>query len=297
MKRSAAAELAILIFIALLFSQSVFAQSSSTVTAHFINVGQGDAALIRDSSGFDILIDGGDDFAGPTVVTYIRNQHLDDIDVLIATHADADHIGGLIDVLAAEDIRIEKVLYNGYIGDTDTWEDFTAAVAAEGIALDPVYYPAAFTWGETQVQVLNPVAGLTGPDDNEVSIVLLLRHGSIEYVFTGDIDAAVEATVAARVTPVAAEVLKVSHHGSKSSSSELFLQTFSPDAAVISVGRNPYGHPSEEVINRLRAIGAEVTRTDVQGDIQIISDGQSIITRIQLPANIPVFLPLLSASS
>jgi beta-lactamase superfamily II metal-dependent hydrolase len=187
------------------------AASNPNLQVSYINVGQGDSALIRDPSGLDVLIDGGKPAAGPTVVAYLHEQGVDDIDVMVATHADSDHIGGLIDVLAMADIPVVEVLYNGYPGDTNTWDDFAAAVAVEGITLTAAQFPQSFTWGETTAHILNPVPGLVNPETNDASVVILLDHGGIEFLFTGDIDESIEATVVARQTPVAAEILKVGY--------------------------------------------------------------------------------------
>ena len=122
--------------------------SSNSLRVSFIDVGQGDSILLSDSTGFDILIDGGKPFAGPMVVAYIRDQSIDDIDVMVASHADSDHIGGLIDVLEAIDIPVEAVLYNGYPGDSQTWNNFANAVADNGLTLTPAQFPGNYVWGE-----------------------------------------------------------------------------------------------------------------------------------------------------
>ena len=135
--------LLVLVSIPFIWSSSV---TSSSFSTHFIDVGQGDAILLRDDTGFDILIDGGKSSAGPTVVSYIRNLAVDDIDVMIASHADADHIGGLIDVLEAGDISVQAVLYTGYPGTTQTWIDFQTSVTNAGLALSPIQFPAEYSW-------------------------------------------------------------------------------------------------------------------------------------------------------
>ncbi len=254
-------------------SALAYAAPNQSLQVSFINVGQGDSALIRDSNNFDILIDGGKSSAGPTVVAYLREQGVDDIDVMVASHADSDHIGGLIDVLEATDIPVESVVYNGYPGDTITWSDFVSAVANEGITLTVAQFPQTYTWGETTAHILNPETGLVNPDTNDVSVVVLLEHGNNRFLFPGDIDSTIEATVVARGTPVAAQILKVPHHGSQYSSSDLFLSAVQPNEAIISVGDNSYGHPADETIARLLVAGARVWRTDQNGTVWVTSDG------------------------
>ena len=128
--------------------------STAFQSTTFIDVGQGDAALLRDGEGFDVLIDGGKTSAGPTVLAVLRSLGITELDVMVASHADADHIGGLIDVLEADDIVIQQVLYNGYPGSTVTWSNFAAAVAADGLALTPAQSPMELQRGEMRASDL-----------------------------------------------------------------------------------------------------------------------------------------------
>ena len=275
----------------LVYTAGKSSASTNAVEVSFINVGQGGAALLSDGNGFDVLIDGAKASAGPTVVAYLRERGVDDIEVMVASHAHADHIGGLIDVLELADIPVEAVLYNGYPGTTQTWHTFATAVANEGLSLTPAQYPATYTWGLMTAYVLNPAPGLSDPEQNDVSVVILVKHGQVDFIFTGDISSNVEATVMARATPPGpqAEILKVSHHGSKYSSSDSFLAAVQPDVAVISVGANPYGHPADETLQRLAAAGARILRTDIDGTIVIVSDGVEYETRLSI---YHIFLPM-----
>ena len=283
--------LALALFILLTISFTASNAANSTVQASFINVGQGDSILLRDGNGFDVLIDGGKSSAGPTILAYLRAQAVDDVEVMVATHADADHIGGLIDVLQAADIPVVSVLYNGYPGDTVTWADFATAVTNEGLTLTPAQYPAVYTWGAMTVHVLNPESGLSTPEQNNASVVLLVQHGSVDFLLTGDIDSTQEATVVARGTPVAAEILKVAHHGSAYSSGASFLAAVDPNEAVISVGSNSYGHPANETLSRLTAAGTRIWRTDQSGTIVITSNG--VTYTVPLTATTVVYLPVI----
>jgi len=272
------------------------AQPAANQTTSFINVGQGDSALIQDGSGFDVLIDGGVAPAGGTVTQFLRDHGATDLEVMLASHADADHIGGLIAVLQAPDITTHAVLYNGYPGTTSTWNSFVAAAAARGLTLTPVQFPSVLTWGDMTAYVLNPAAGLSSPATNDASVVVRLDYGQVRELFTGDIGAAVEATVVARQTPVAAELLKVPHHGSVYSSSAAFLSAVHPQVAVISVGLNSYGHPSPQTISRLQASGGVIYRTDRLGNITASSDG---VTYSLVPTAGPdhLFLPVVMTAA
>ncbi len=141
MKRLFRFSILIPLILIVLTSFSITRAASTIVEVSFIDVGQGDSALIHDDNNFDVLIDGGIRSAGPTVVAYIREQSIDDIEVMVASHADADHIGGLIDVLQAADIPVESVLFNGYPGTTLTWTDFVNEVANQGLTLEVAQFP------------------------------------------------------------------------------------------------------------------------------------------------------------
>ena len=293
MNRRKSVLLAVFVSVVLVtFAATAYAATYSSLQVSFIDVGQGDSALIRDASGFDVLIDGGKTSAGPTVVAYLREQSVDDIEVMIASHADSDHIGGLIDVLEIGDIPVESVLYNGYPGDTLTWSTFATAVANEGITMTAAQFPQTFIWGESTAYILNPLSGLINPETNDASVVVLLEHGSNRFLFPGDIDSSIEADVVARGTPIAAQILKVAHHGSAYSSSEDFLSAVQPQEAVISVGDNSYGHPADETIARLLAVGARIWRTDQNGTIWVTSDGVSYQIAAQYGGNISYILYL-----
>ncbi|MCL4561030.1 MAG: hypothetical protein M1281_10485 [Chloroflexi bacterium] len=216
---------------------------------------------------------------------------------MVASHADSDHIGGLISVLQAPDISVHQVLYNGYPGDTTTWTRFAAAAAADDLALTPIQYLQELAWGLMDAHVLNPSSGLSNPETNQASLVIRVDTGTVNYLFTGDIDSTIEATVVARGTPLASEILKVAHHGSAYSSSTGFLAAADPQAAIISVGTNSYGHPSPETISRLLAAGAVVGRTDELGTILVTSNGTTYSISPALSPPSETYLPWLSQSA
>jgi competence protein ComEC len=262
---------AILIF-SLLASPS--RSQGNNLRVSFINVGQGDSALLQDSNQEEVLIDGGPVSAGPTVVAYLKSQSVQDIDVIVASHNDADHIGGLIDVLNS-DIPVKAIIYNGEPVTTTTYLNFANAMKAHGLTPTPAAFGQEYTWGQVSADVLNPQSPLNG-SQNEDSIVLLLTYDQVHFLFPGDVGSSTEGTILAEGTPVAGDVLKVAHHGSKYSSSASFLEAVKPRYAVISVGQNSYGHPAPETLERLAAAGAHVYRTDQQGTILFESDGQTV---------------------
>jgi len=273
------------------------AQSSSLFSITFIDVGQGDAALLQDPDGFTVLIDGGRPESGPKVVSHIRRANVQQIDVMVATHPDSDHIGGLIDVLEMTDIPVKSVIYNGYPGNTATWTDFVDAVNDEGLSLKTVRYHETISWGQMQVEVLHPAGGLSNPDPNDACLVVMVATGNIKSLFTCDLDSVQENIILSRPLDLDADVLKVAHHGSEYGSSTAFLTAVSPSIAVISVGENSYGHPGKGTLTRLESVGAGVWRTDEDGDITVLTDGQTFTVNapFQPQKDESVYLPFLAS--
>jgi competence protein ComEC len=272
------------------------AQPTSTAAfqVDYIDVGQGDAIYLHASDGTDILIDGGPRSAGPTVVAHLQDAGVDDIEVMVLTHPDADHEGGLIDVLRSA-IPVESWISNGQHDDTLTYQALITETMARGLTPTPAVAGQSYRWGDVQALVLNPQPVLD-PDQNDNSVTLLVVYGDVRFLFTGDIttdaeQVLLETGTASLRLALPAEVLKVAHHGSRNSSSADFLEAVNPEVAIISVGGgNPYGHPAPETLDRLAAAGANVYRTDKYGTITVISDGQSY----EVLADFVVFLPFMA---
>lgn len=244
--------------------------------ASFIDVGQGDSALLQDPGGCNVLIDGGSPGQGPVVVAYLRAHGVNHLDAMIATHADSDHYGGLTGVLQAGDISTTQVLYNGYGSPASTtWNTFVAAVISRGLTLTVASWPSAYSWCTMTAQALNPDPLTPFNNDNDASLVLLAQNRGARMLFTGDATSVVEPAIVSRgaVGQFPVDVLKVSHHGSKYATSSEFLSVVKPQLAVISVGVNSYGHPATETLQRLDAAGAIVYRTDISGTIVLESAG------------------------
>jgi beta-lactamase superfamily II metal-dependent hydrolase len=237
-------------------------------TVHFIDVGQGDSILVE-AGDADILVDGGP--SGSAVLSYLAGQNVPDIDLLVATHMHADHIGGLDDVLAQ--YNVHEVWTNGATATSQTYQDFAAAVATEGATDREIRRGYSAQFGGVTLTALHPVDPLTG-DANGDSIVLRLSCGSVDVLLTGDANADSEASMLGDPSvALDADVLKVGHHGSATSTSDAFLDAVTPNDAVISVGAgNTYGHPTQETLNRLAAHGATIYRTDLNGTVVLTSD-------------------------
>jgi beta-lactamase superfamily II metal-dependent hydrolase len=237
-------------------------------SVHFIDVGQGDAILVE-AGDADILVDGGP--SGSAVLSYLVGQNVPDIDLMVATHLHADHIGGLDEVLAQYDVR--EVWTNGATATSQTYHDFTAAVSAEGAVERQIRRGYSTQFGGVTLTALHPVDPLTG-DANGDSVVLRLSCGSVDVLLTGDATANSEANMLGDPSlNLDADVLKVGHHGSSTSTTDVFLDAVRPNDAIISVGAgNTYGHPTQATLDRLAAHGATVYRTDLNGTVVLTSD-------------------------
>jgi len=246
-------------------------EAREELKVHFIDVGQGDAILI-DLKDIEVLIDGGD--RSPGVVPYLRSYVGGPLEAMIATHPHADHIGGLIDVLAA--FQVEQIWHNGDTTTSKTYDDFMSAVNAENAQVFQAVRGNNININGFAFKILNP-GNLKGTTNNN-SIVLFLSYGTIDFLFMGDAEKEAEAAmlVESDIPVPDVEILKVGHHGSNTASSTDFLAVTSPETAVYMAGTgNFYGHPHKETIQALTNMGTKIYGTDVHGTIIISTDGES----------------------
>jgi beta-lactamase superfamily II metal-dependent hydrolase len=273
----------------LLLSSLAYGGTDNTLTVDFIDVGQGDSIYLHASDGTDILIDGGPPSAGPTVVAHLQSRGVDDIEVLVLTHSDPEHEGGLIDVLQSA-IPVESWVYNGEPGTTLMYQALISETQARGLTPTPAKAGQVFFWGDVSARVLNPQTAL-GPDQDDNSVTLLVVYGDARFLFSGDITSQTEQLLlntAALKAELPAHILKVAHHGSENSSSADFLDAVAPEVAVVSVGaNNSSAYPAQETLDRLTAAGAQVYRTDQQSTVVVATDGQTY----QVKTSHIVFLP------
>lgn len=241
---------------------------------HFIDIGQGDATLIK-TDGHAMLIDAGNNSKGTAVQNYLKKQGVKKLDYVIGTHPDADHIGGLDVIIYKFDCG--KVLLPGYKKETKTYADVEASLKAKGYkALNPSV-GEEFQLGKAAFTVIAP-AERKFDSANDYSVAIRLEHGKNHFLLIGDAEEDSEQEMLKSGQKLDANVYKVSHHGSKTGTSEELLGAVNPTYAVISCGEdNAYGHPHAEVMNLLRKEGVKVFRTDEQGTIVAVSDGEKII--------------------
>ena len=235
---------------------------------HFIDVGQGDSILL-DLGTTEVLIDGGSE--SPGVVSYLRQYVDGSLEIMVATHPHADHIGGLIAVL--DSFNVDRILTNGESYDTSIYSDFMDKAWKETPEVDYVGRGDTFNAGNLAFKVLNPEESLPlGINGN--SIVMELDYGNVSFLFTGDAqwDSEVSMIDAGLIHHI--DILKVGHHGSDTSSTEEFLDLTHPKVAVYMAGiGNSYGHPKPVTITNLKNIGAEIYGTDTCGTVTVTTDG------------------------
>ncbi len=237
---------------------------------HFIDVGQADSILI-DVLDYEVLIDAGNNQDGDTVTEYLRSYVDDALDLVIATHGDADHIGGMDDVFAA--YQVNQLIDSGEQKETKTFRDYWAAVMKEPNCLVREDSDCTIMLGNNAyLQIIE--TGDDYQDSNNNSVVSLLVYDEVKVLFTGDMESDVERENLNKFSDV--DVLKSGHHGSASSSCMAFLEKIQPEYVVVSAGlNNSYGHPAAVTLNNYFSVGAKVLGTFRSGDIIMTTDGKN----------------------
>ena len=238
----------------------------------FLNVGQADCALLS-TNGHYRVIDGGNNGDADRILSYLEEQGVEKLDAVVGTHPHEDHIGSLdaiINHFDVDAVYMPKIMHT-----SKTFEDVLDAVANKGLKIKSPGPGDTIDFNGLEIEVLGPQREYK--DFNNNSIVLKVNAGETAFLFTGDAEETAEKDILQAGYDLQADVLKVGHHGSSTSSSQAFLQAVKPKYAVISVGvGNSYHHPEEEALQRLQSIGAEIYRTDLQGNIVCTTDGKNI---------------------
>ena len=251
-------------------------ETEGSLVVNFIDVGQGDSILITQGD-HHMLIDGGENDQGTKVQSYIQANNIKELEYVVGTHPDSDHIGGLDVIIYKFDCK--NILMPEYSKDTKTYEEVIASVETKGYK---VTHPSAgdtFALGDASVEVLSPQEGADyGENANDYSIALKVTYRDTSFLFTGDCEEAAEEDMLNSGYDLSADVMKAGHHGSNTSNMRELLEKVSPETVVISCGEgNDYGHPRAEVLNNLRSMGVKVFRTDEQGTIVAVSNGSEIV--------------------
>ena len=278
MKESVIKRIKIILAFALLVTGVFFSNEKQTYAAEndnfwveFIDVGQGDCALIQ-CDGHYMMIDGGPSNASSIVYTILKNKGIKTIDLMVATHPDEDHIGGLSGALNYS--SVDTVLSPVTSHDTKTFNSLSKYVAKQGKTFTVPKAGDVYTLGSARINIIGPINNSS--DSNNQSIVLKVTYGSTSFVFTGDAEEEEESSILKKFKGLECDVLKVAHHGSNSSTSNAWLKATKPTYAVIPVGKNSYGHPTQNTIDKLTRAGAIIYRTDLQGDVTFVSDGKKL---------------------
>lgn len=246
--------------------------SSDTLTVHFLDVGQADSILLECGNCF-ALIDGGNTDDGPTVVEYLRKQGVEILSLVVGTHTHEDHMGGLGAVL--QSFRVNNIWTSEITYKNACVYSFLNGAKAQEEELQYVKPGDKFYLGGATITVLGPVKSYE--DVNNLSLVLMVEFGDTRFLFTGDMERDAEIDLLDSGANVKADVLKVGHHGSYTSTSYRFLREVAPTYGVISCGRNnEYGHPHDEPLSRLRDAEVIVYRTDRMYTVTAVSDGENI---------------------
>ncbi|MBQ7900401.1 MAG: MBL fold metallo-hydrolase [Clostridia bacterium] len=242
------------------------------VIVHYIDVGQGDSIFVQLPDGKSMLIDAGTNDSDDVVCDYIDNMGEDFLDYVVATHPHADHIGGMDGVIDTFDIG--KFYMPDVQSNTKTFESMLDSLDDKNVKTEVARAGVVICdEGNLKIQIFSPTEAYYD-ETNDYSAVVKLTYGETDFLFAGDAQEYAESKITADVS---ADVLKVGHHGSKTSTSDSFLERVNPSLAVISSGKdNEYGHPHKEVTDRLRSRGIKIFRTDTSGTVVMGSDGENI---------------------
>lgn len=245
---------------------------SGKLEVHFIDVGQGDASLLI-CDGQVMLIDGGNPGDSNLIYTYLKKHNIKHIDYMVNTHPHADHVGGLAGALNYA--TVGKAFSSATSYDSKAFDNFVKYLNEQNVSITVPKASDKFKLGSATVEILSGRKKFN--DANNDSIVLKVTYGDTSFLFTGDAEREAEQALLDSGANLSSTVLHVGHHGSDTSTTYPFLRAIMPKYGVISVGKNnSYGHPTEEVLSKLRDADVKVLRTDMQGDIIFTSDGRSV---------------------
>src|SRR3989344_2213858 len=253
-------------------------EKDGLLKVYFLDVGQGDSIFIEAPNGNQVLVDGGPDDKVLSELGKIVPFYDHDIDAVVATHPHADHIAGLVGVL--EHYQVGKIIEAKEEYDSATYRAWEKAIQEENAEIIEALGGTVLDLGNVvTVTLLYPLASVAGTTTNrphDDAVVAMLKYSDFKVLLTGDMEVKTEEELLMRGVDVDADILKIGHHGSKTSSGGKFLSAVSPQLAVIQVGaRNRYRHPSPETISRMTANGIRDHRNDTDGTVEILSDGQN----------------------
>jgi competence protein ComEC len=256
--------------------------SGDELSVHVLDVGQGDSILIIAPGGKTALVDAGNPGNGKRILAAMQRNNVDHIDLFVATHAHADHIGSADEVINGT--QVSNVLDSGVPNTTKNYEDFLSAIKQKGVQYVKAEPGQTFDLGGGAIlTVLAPIQPFFtkdqlrsgGNEPNANSVVTRLDYGAFSMLLTGDAEAQTEQRMIQKDARLEADILKVGHHGSKYATSDDLIRVGHFKTAIISCGAdNRYGHPSQEALDRLKGAGVKLYRTDLEGEITITTRGK-----------------------
>ena len=246
---------------------------------HVIDVGQADSILITTPSNKNMLIDGGDEDSAKIIKSYLKNKKVKNLDVVIATHPDSDHIGSLDYII--DNFDVEKIYMPNQTTDSECYINLIDSCNKKNLKVNYLSKDDAFNLDHsTNIYVLSP--SYITDNNNSNSIVLNISYKNNNFLFTGDCEESNEMDMINSYNLEDIDFLKVAHHGSYTASSLAFLEETTPDIAVISCGyKNSYGHPHKSTLDNLESVDAKIFRTDQNGSMQFYSDGEKIYSKVK----------------
>ncbi len=252
------------------------APDDGDMSVSMLSVGQADASLISVGEKH-MLIDGGEIDESTKIISELNERGVKTIDIIIATHQHADHIGGLaqiIDMFEVDKIIMPK-LQDSLVPTSKTYENLLNAISRKGLSITPANVGDVYKLGDATVDILGPTQQFDNL--NDMSVVAKITYGQSEFLFTGDAEDVAERSLVESGADIDCDVLSVGHHGSSTSTTKEFLEATTPQFAGISCGiDNSYGHPHEQVLRILDEYDVEVYRTDLMGTIEFTTDGNNI---------------------
>ena len=246
---------------------------------HVIDVGQADSILITTPSNKNMLIDGGDEDSAKIIKSYLKNKKVKNLDVVIATHPDSDHIGSLDYII--DNFDVEKIYMPNQTTDSECYINLIDSCNKKNLKVNYLSKDDSFNLDDsTNIYVLSP--SYITDNNNSNSIVLNISYKNNNFLFTGDCEESNEMDMINSYDLEDIDFLKVAHHGSYTASSLTFLEETTPDIAVISCGyKNSYGHPHKSTLDNLESVDAKIFRTDQNGGMQFYSDGEKIYSKVK----------------
>lgn len=251
-------------------------QPEGEISVHFIDVGQGDCALIR-CGDQNALIDAGENNQYDEVLAYLEKEGITRLDIVIGTHGHSDHIGGLDKVIDGMEVGrvILPDLPDKLVPTTKTYTDLLQSIANKDLSITAAKPGESYSLGTARMDILGPIGEYD--DANDTSVVCRIVFGEVSFFFAGDATTKAEADLLASGRTLKSTVLKLSHHGSHTSNSMEFLQAIDPEYIAISVGEDTeYGHPHKEVMERVEELDVPVWQTVLNGNIVFTSDGKTV---------------------